>query len=83
MNNFIKEWSWERPTEEGYYLMCYGDVRTAANVEPISIVHKFDHLSVIDLKGERTALDSFGGSYQWAKLIYSPIQIKELDNAEN
>ena len=36
MNNIINNWSWKKPTEPGDYLVCGGDVETAANVEFMS-----------------------------------------------
>lgn len=78
MNNIIEHWSWNKPTQEGYYLMCYGDIRTQANVWPIKAVEIRDQLHIFDTTGERSSVAMLSDSYQWAKLIYSPTEIKEL-----
>jgi len=79
MNNFIKEWSYDKPTEAGYYLRCYGDVETENNVDPVKVVKVRDQMFVLDTKGERTSISTLSDHYKWAKLIYSPTEIKELE----
>ena len=78
MNNFIEHWDYAPPTQEGYYLMCYGDIITQANVWPIKIVEIRGQLHIFDTAGERSSVEMLSSSYQWAKLIYSPTEIKEL-----
>ena len=35
--NPILNWSYEKPTEEGLYLACRGDVETEANINPFRL----------------------------------------------
>lgn len=38
MKNKITIWSYEKPTQEGLYLACLGDVETSLSVTPIRLV---------------------------------------------
>lgn len=38
--NPILAWSWDKPTEEGLYLACLGDVETENNIYPLRLVKR-------------------------------------------
>ena len=38
MKNSIINWDWEKPSEDGLYLACRGDVETEANIQPFRLV---------------------------------------------
>ena len=38
--NPILNWTWEKPTEEGLYLACRGDVETQDNIQPFKMVER-------------------------------------------
>lgn len=69
MNNNITEWSYDKPTEPGLYLVCGGDVETPANIEPLQIVENdapikighWDRYSISDVK-------SWHDSFKFARL---------------
>lgn len=73
MNNIINNWSYEKPTEAGDYLVCFGDLETEANV-------RFERFSIDN--GQLRTSDgesiSYSGSYKFARLVYSPTEIKEI-----
>jgi hypothetical protein len=38
VKNPILNWSWDKPTQDGLYLACRGDVETEANIQPFRLV---------------------------------------------
>ena len=75
MNNIINNWSYFKPTEPGDYLICWGDVETPANVE-------FDQFKIVDgvlIDSSKNLVSGYLNSYKFARLVYSPTEIKELD----
>ena len=72
MNNIINNWSYDKPTEPGDYLVCYGDVETSQNVF---------HVRLSEVHGQLRGEDGFqlstlSPSYKFARLVYSPSEIK-------
>ena len=63
--NKITSWTYDKPTEEGDYLCCYGDVETPKNVEFIRI--------------DEYCVRVFSNSYKFARLVYAPSELKELE----
>lgn len=75
MKNAIANWSYEKPSDEGDYLACYGDVETPANVHYL-------RLKVIDgeLRDEstHTKITAYGDSYKFAQLVFCGSEVKEM-----
>jgi hypothetical protein len=76
MNNIINNWSWKKPTEPGDYLVCYGDVETPANVSFVRFT-KTSNGELYSFYENRYTFDA--GSYKFARLVYSPTEIKEIE----
>jgi hypothetical protein len=77
--NFVTEWSWDKPTEEGLYLMCYGDIETRDNVWTADVETIQGQLSFYDPDlREYVSVESLSSSCKYAKLVFSPSEIKEL-----
>ena len=60
IGNKITEWSWDIPTEPGFYLCCYGDVEVTHNTYALE-------LHEIDIKDS-----AFASQYRdckWARLL--------------
>ena len=77
MNNIINNWSWEKPTEPGDYLCCQGDIETEANIT-------WERFVKVDgqLEDNCGVLSSeYHSSYKFARLVYSPTEIKEIEDA--
>lgn len=64
--NPILNWSWEKPTEEGLYLACRGDVETEANIEAINIFILGGELMVY--QHPEAPVSSWPSSFKFAKL---------------
>jgi hypothetical protein len=75
MNNIINNWSYDKPTEPGDYFVCLGDVETRSNIE----FDRFDSArgGLIDSDGVYVA--GYNESYKFARLVYSPTEIKEIE----
>ena len=79
MNNIINNWSYDKPTEPGDYLVCYGDVDTPMNVQYVC----FSAVSggkLID--GGANEVKDYSDSYKFARLVYSPTEIKEIEDGQ-
>ncbi len=68
--NPILNWSWEKPTEPGLYLACYGDAETTDSVEQIMIV---DHETAAGILNDWTLhsvqdVSKWDRSWKFAKL---------------
>ena len=72
--NIIKNWSYDKPTEEGYYLACFGDVETDANVS----IEKFEFVrgAMRDDKGREVR--KYSSAYKFAKLVFKTTEIRGL-----
>lgn len=74
--NKITEWSYEKPTEPGDYLCCFGDVETPANVH----FERFYLSSDILVNKISLPVRDYHRSVKFARLIYAPSELKELEN---
>jgi hypothetical protein len=77
MNNIINNWSYDKPTEPGDYLICWGDVETPANVV-------FDQFKIVDgvlIDSSKNPVSGYLNSNKFARLVYSPTEIKEIEDA--
>ena len=76
MINKIENWSYDKPTEAGDYLCCYGDVETPKNVEFIRVVENTG-----ELFDEATGwlIHEYSSSYKFARLIYAPSELEGLE----
>lgn len=69
--NPILHWSWSKPTEEGLYLACRGDVETPANIEPFRIVPNIPKKVISEQGWPCYTADQVSGwhsSFKFAKL---------------
>lgn len=86
MLNKIENWSYEKPTEEGYYLVCWGDVETPENVHTVYLaVDAVDVLSCYTSSHRRVWRGTFNqyysnNSYKFARLLFS---LSEIEDAES
>ena len=78
MNNIINNWSYEKPTEPGDYLICYGDVETKENTDSVSIHYCTDNECLVDCSSLCITGD-YANGHKFARLVYSPVEIKELE----
>ena len=62
------EWSFEKPTEEGYYMINSGDVVTQNNMEPVHIFHKDNVFFVKSFSGEIYELSKIHNSYKYLNI---------------
>ena len=65
--NVIKNWTWEKPSEEGDYFVCYGDVETQNNISYMRLQYN-EYSELVDQDGEN--LQPFNEKYKWAKIEY-------------
>ena len=78
MNNIINKWSYDKPTEPGDYLTCYGDVEVSENI-------LFERFSNVDgqLQDELGYFAiAYGSHIKFARLVYSPTEIKEIESED-
>lgn len=73
--NIIASWSWNHPTEEGDYLVCYGDVETSENVFFMRLHHDPTG-TLVDRENDSRPVLGYPPTYKFAKLIYRPSEIK-------
>ena len=75
MNNIINNWSYSKPTEPGDYLVCYGDVET-----PMNVFHsRFKEADGFLQDASGFYPSNYSDSYKFARLVYSPTEIKEIE----
>ena len=77
MNNIINNWSYDKPTEPGDYLCCQGDVEVSHNVT----LERFKSFNGQLKDILNTPIDNYHSSYKFARLVYSPTEIKEIEDA--
>ena len=66
MNNSILNWSWTKPTEEGLYLACSGDVETENNIHFIRVKENELGMMVDTIEGD--LLEVYRPSFKFARL---------------
>ncbi len=64
--NKITEWTYDKPTEPGLYLMCYGDVEVQKNMTLANVINENGEL--ID-EVDCTPVYNFQPGYKYARLI--------------
>ena len=69
--NAIKDWSFDKPVEPGYYLICYGDIEVAENIQPLNIT-LLDHVGP---RGEWNSastreVSTWSNSWKFARLSF-------------
>ena len=80
MNNQITNWSYDKPTEEGDYLVCWGDVETQANI----MHERFIPTGVKglqDLSGVYAC--DYSNSCKFARLVYASTELKKLGHVDD
>ena len=78
MNNIINNWSYSKPTEPGDYLTCLGDIETEDNVEFEQF--RIEAGSLVSVQ-HGYQLEDYSPSFKFARLVYSPTEIKEIEDA--
>jgi len=68
MNNDITEWSYDKPTEPGLYLVCRGDVEAHANIESFIIVDNLAGYSGVFPEYTADQLEAWHDSFKFARL---------------
>ena len=66
--NKITEWSYDLPTEPGFYLACEGDIEVVANTTAAELVDKDGELVFFD-DYESAAEYHKQASVKWARLL--------------
>lgn len=69
------EWSFNKPTEEGYYMINSGDVVTDNNMEPVFIFYIDTRLFVRDFRGEVFPLSNLHSSFKFLNISQLSKQI--------
>lgn len=84
MLNAIVNWSLEKPTEEGLYILCRGDIETSANIEPFRLVE-----SGSEYHGQhpwptydRAFVAKWDGAFKFAKLCIG-LEARELSKGDS
>lgn len=67
MENKVDNWSFQMPTEEGLYLVCFGDVESPQN---ISLEHFMLESGVL-MDKDRVRVQDYHESYKFAKLSFN------------
>ncbi len=78
MINKIENWSNDQPTEEGDYLVCFGDVETpGGNVHFMRL--KFRRGGKL-LDSLSTEISEYADSCKFAKLVYSRLNWRNFND---
>ena len=72
--NKITNWTYDKPTEPGLYLVCHGDIEVAENMEPYEVIESsFD----LRLDGGKTwpqasieEIETWSSGYKYARLVF-------------
>jgi len=65
MGNKITEWSYDKPTEPGLYLTCFGDVEV---INAMGLVTLYDNDGELE-DGDGDSVDGYNSSLKWARLL--------------
>jgi len=63
----VLNWDYEKPTEPGMYLACFGDVETVSNIKPVKLIAINGELFFEDNYG--MSLAEWSDSFKWARLL--------------
>lgn len=70
----VLNWDYQKPTEPGLYLACYGDVETTANIKPVKLIAVNGELFFEDNYG--LSLAEWSSSFKWARLLVGSEAVK-------
>lgn len=62
------EWSFDKPTKEGFYMMNSGDVVTESNMEPVKVFEKNNILYIKDFSGVIYELSEVHSSFKYLNI---------------
>lgn len=74
MKNAILNWSWDKPTENGFYLMCRGDVEVAENVWAVEVRDGW----LKDTSTPKVKVEDMSDSFKYAQLVFGS-EARELE----
>lgn len=82
--NQITGWDYSKPTKEGTFLICYGDVETVANMRLVS-VWKFEDVLFVTEQGEgdNRRLSEYVDGWKWAELTFAAGQAPDITEKEH
>jgi len=70
MNNNITNWSYDKPTEEGLYLICNGDIEVQENIEAVTM-QRIDGVLMANFKdGAFFWVSEMNSKFKYAKLCF-------------
>jgi len=65
----VLNWDYEKPTEPGLYLACFGDVETVSNIYPVKVIDGGSG-KLYTVRGDDVeALSEWADSFKWARLL--------------
>lgn len=73
--NTVTNWTYDQPTEEGPYLMCYGDVESFLNIRFVQVLEESGVLRVFeaaDTVGH--PVQGYSPRWKWARVSFGEEQ---------
>jgi len=70
MNNNITNWSYDKPTEEGLYLICNGDIEVMENIQVMEVQIIDGELKGIFDGDTFCRVAGIGAAFKYAKLCF-------------